>query len=319
MAQLTLPRCILSATAVAVLAACSSADEPSEVTYYCGAQQITVMTPDEGQLRLNYAGQQHDLRTIESASGARYVNDDEEFQVSFWSRGERGRLEVNGQDFPECRQAGAIVEPFTAQGNEPFWQVSIENDEAVLRNMGEDDVSYSIASHTLEDQRSAIENDDGSFRMTVTESLCQDNMSGMYYPQTVTLELGDDTLHGCGGRSESLLQGVDWKVVELDDHDYRDEEVTIRFTHSDSDEPQVVGLAACNRYFGQYELGGESLHISQLAGTKMACEDETMRIEYEFLNALSESRGFSVEREDGEPAVVFLHTSEGRLRLEQAQ
>ena len=307
---------ILSAGTVLVLTACSSVEEPRERTYYCGAQQISV-TPQDDRLQLDYAGQQYDLRSTESASGARYVNDDDDYQVSFWSRGERARLEVDGQDFPECRQAGAIIEPFTARGNEPFWRVDIENDEALLQRMGEDDVTYSIVSQEHEDRQTKIRNDDERFQLTVSEELCQDNMSGMFYPQSVTLDLEDESLRGCGGQSVHLLQGVEWKVMELDDNDYSDENVTIRFSHEDSGDMQVVGRAACNRYFGSYDLTGEGLNIGQLAGTKMACEDATMRIEYEFLNALSNTQGFSVEREDGEPAVVYLHTSEGRLRLEQ--
>ena len=307
---------ILSAGTLLVLAACSSAEEPPERTYYCGAQQISV-TPQDDRLQLEYAGQHYDLRSTESASGARYVNDDDDYEVSFWSRGERARLEVDGQEFPECRQAGAIIEPFTARGNEPFWRVDIENDEALLQRMGEDDVTYSIVSQQHDDRETKIRNDDESFRLTVSEELCQDNMSGMFYPQSVTLDLEDESLRGCGGQSVHLLQGVEWKVMELDDNDYSDENVTIRFSHEDTRDMQVVGRAACNRYFGSYDLTGESLSIGQLAGTKMACEDATMRVEYEFLNALSNTQGFSVEREDGESAVVYLHSSEGRLRLQQ--
>lgn len=307
---------ILSAASLLVLAACSSAEEPRERTYYCGAQQIKV-TPNDERIKLAYAGQQYELRSTESASGARYENDDEEYQVSFWSRGERARLEIDGQDFPECRQAGAIIEPFTARGNEPFWRVDIENDEALLQRMGEDDVTYSIVSQEHEDRETRIRNDDESFKLRISEELCQDNMSGMFYPQSVTLDLDNESLRGCGGQSVHLLQGVEWKVIELDDNDYSDEDVTIRFSHDDSRDMQVVGRAACNRYFGSYDLTGESLNIGQLAGTKMACEDATMRVEYEFLNALSNTQGFSVERDEGESAVVYLHTSEGRLRLEQ--
>lgn len=307
---------LLSASALAVLAACSSTDETDEQVYYCGAQQIRVIPHDE-HLTLSYAGQDHELHVIGSASDARYVNDDEEYQVNFWSRGEQGRFEVNGQSFPECRQAGAIIEPFSARGNEPFWRVDIENDQAIVQRMGEEEESYRITERELREQRTHMANQDGSFQLTVSEELCQDDMSGMFYPQTVSLELAGESLHGCAGQSVRLLQGVDWQVVALEDNDYSDNEVTIRFMHDNNRELQITGRAACNRYFGSYELSGESLTFGQLAGTKMACEEETMRIEYEFLNALSETQRFSVERESPAADVVYLHTSEGRLRLEQ--
>lgn len=307
---------LLSASALAVLTACSSSEVPDEQVYYCGAQQIRV-TPNDEYLTLNYAGQEHELRVIESASGARYVNDDEEYQVSFWSRGEQGRFEVNGQSFPECRQAGAIIEPFSARGNEPFWRVDIENDQAIVTRMGEEEESYQVVERELREQRTHLASEDEEFQLTVSEELCQDDMSGMFYPQSVMLELAGETLRGCAGQSARLLQGVEWQVVALGDSDYQDHDVTVLFMHDNHRGLQLAGRAACNRYFGSYELSGESLTVGQLAGTKMACEDETMRVEYEFLNALSETQHFSVERESPAADVVYLHTSEGRLRLEQ--
>lgn len=303
------------ALGVAVAAGCSSAEpEALATTYYCGAQALDV-TATGDTLTINVRDQEHQLRSIESASGARYVNDDEEHQVSFWSRGQRAQFEVNGQTYPECRQAGAIIEPLVARGNEPFWTVTIADDEIILHRMGEDEVAYHIDERTHETTQTKLRNSDASLTLIVEERLCQDSMSGMYFPQSAELTLDDETLQGCAGNSMELLQGVTWQVSALDEHDYSMFDVNLRFTHDERQ--QVVGRAACNRYFGDYELSGESLHVGQIAGTKMACEDEAMRVEYEFLSALSDVQGFSAERGEGGELALRLHTEAGTLHLEQ--
>ncbi|MBA3987799.1 MAG: hypothetical protein C0463_01525 [Idiomarina sp.] len=306
----------LSAAAIGVLAACSSPEPAQTVTYHCGAQAIQV-TPDGDNMRLSYAGTTHQLRPIQAASGARYVNDDEELQISFWSRGYEAQFEVNGQSFPACRQAGAVIEPFSAQGNEPFWSLRIEDGSMIYHRMGEDERSFSIEEQTLESSKSRVKSENGDLVLELDEQLCQDSMSGMFYPQQAQLTLQDgETLQGCAGDTWSLLQGVEWQVTGLDDSDYTDYDVTLRFTH-DEERMQVVGRAACNRYFGGYDVTGERLEVGQLAGTKMACEGDAMRVEYEFLNALSKVHGLQPERNEDGVLQLELHTSEGVLRLQQ--
>lgn len=309
----------VSGLTLAVLSGCSNqngSDETSETTYYCGAQTVIASSNDD-YLTLQVGGNEYQLRSSSAASGARYVSrDDEDTEVVFWSRGQSAQLEIDGQTYPECRQAGTLSEETVARGNEPFWTLTIHESQMVLNRMGDDEVEYRIGDTEHENRQTRIHDTSERLQVTISEQLCQDSMSGMYFPQHAEVELDGETLQGCAGDSIQLLQGVEWRVEGLDDADYREHEVTLRFDH-EQEQPQVVGRAACNRYFGSYELSGERLTMGQLAGTKMACPDDSMRVEYQFLDALSKTTGFRAERDDDDTLRLELTTDEGTLRLRQ--
>ena len=50
------------------------------------------------------------------------------------------------------------------------------------------------------------------------------------------------------------------------------------------------GRAACNRFFGNYEMEGEKLTFSSMGATRMACPD--MSLEEDIVAALEEVRSF---------------------------
>jgi heat shock protein HslJ len=57
---------------------------------------------------------------------------------------------------------------------------------------------------------------------------------------------------------------------------------------------KVNGFAGCNRFSGTCEfLGGERLHFSMMAATRMACPD--MTVEDEFLRALGTADSYSTD------------------------
>lgn len=295
---------------VAVAAsACSSADESRTERFYCGAQPVDITARGE-QLHLQLGAQEYTLDTVASASGARYENDD----VMFWSKGNHAQLEIADRAYAECSRPGALIEPYLARGNEPFWSVEVEAEEAIMRRLGQDDITYSLAKNEWRDGQTHLYSDDESVHMVVSETLCQDDMSGMYYPQIVSLEHNGEELRGCGGSPMRLLEGVDWQVVGLGDTNYSEHEVTIRFNSDNS----IVGRAGCNHYFGGYEITGEGLHFGNIGGTKMACSEPAMRIEYEFLGALADARAFHIDRDEEREHtdVIRLETEQGTLRLE---
>ena len=76
----------------------------------------------------------------------------------------------------------------------------------------------------------------------------------------------------------------------------RDTEITVEF---ESEGGQVVGSAGCNRYFGAYELDGNKLSIvGPIGSTKMACPEQIMEQEQEYMKSLQAA--VSVLIEDGE-------------------
>ncbi len=60
-------------------------------------------------------------------------------------------------------------------------------------------------------------------------------------------------------------------------------EVTLTFT----DDGQVNGLAACNRYFGPVTVTGDAIAFGALAQTEIACAEPLMALERAYLDALA--------------------------------
>jgi heat shock protein HslJ len=72
-----------------------------------------------------------------------------------------------------------------------------------------------------------------------------------------------------GGASQASLEGIEWKLTELNGQPVlAGTTPTAKF-----EEGSVSGSTGCNSYGGQYSLSGESITISNLAQTEMACLD----------------------------------------------
>jgi heat shock protein HslJ len=91
---------------------------------------------------------------------------------------------------------------------------------------------------------------------------------------------------------EWLLQRADSSMTVDDDHP-----VTFSVTGD-----VVSGTAPCNRYRATFELGGElgdgGMEISDVALTRRACGDSTMRAEDELVAALEAVDHVTVDRDD---------------------
>lgn len=58
---------------------------------------------------------------------------------------------------------------------------------------------------------------------------------------------------------------------------------------------RVFGFGGCNRFTGTYEQNDHGLTISPLATTRMACPEDVMAKETEFLDLLAKVRGAHVD------------------------
>lgn len=130
----------------------------------------------------------------------------------------------------------------------------------------------------------------------IASDLCRDSMSGMVYPRSVRLSVGEETLIGCGGDPVRLLAGVEWQVNRIDgDTVMTDGLVTVRFLTDAEGNRRVAGRASCNRYTGSWQLTGEGLMLSRMASTRMACAPTLMAQEERFLALLAEVTRFEVD------------------------
>jgi heat shock protein HslJ len=103
----------------------------------------------------------------------------------------------------------------------------------------------------------------------------------------------------------AALTGGEWTVFEINGAaTLPGSKASITF-----DEGRVFGPASCNRFMGGYSVSadGLKLEMSQMASTMMACPDELMTQERNFLDTLGAVTGYSVEGD-----VLTLKTADGK-------
>jgi len=274
-------------------------------TLVCGDRSVTVGHVGE-TMRMEAGGETFDLRPVRSASGARYeaVGDP---STSFWSKGDRATVVVHGQPWPECVPERAPSLPYRATGNEPGWRLDIT---ARTMTLLADDGRTRIEAPTP-----VAEPGEGFTRFrapaaglglvaTIFERRCTDTMTGMPYPDEVSVAFAGRTLAGCGGDPATLLQGAEWVVEDLRGGGVLDRShPTLVF----GAESRVSGRGSCNRYTASYRLTGEGLTISKPAATMMACAPALMQQERLFFDLLAQVRRFTIDA-DG---TLVLHAADG--------
>ncbi|OFE13804.1 hypothetical protein PHACT_00185 [Pseudohongiella acticola] len=283
----------------------------------CGVLPISVRGQGE-VVQLTVRGEQIDMQQRISASGARYVADTEA-ENSLWFKGEQASLTLEGMSYPECIPPGAIVEPFRASGNEPFWLLTLERGLLQLNQLSNKIVNQP-ANQAGEVAQSAqpytFERDNGALRSQaitgqISDQVCRDSMTGMPHPKQVTLQVDGSTLTGCGGNPARLIQGAEWVLEDINGRGIIDSSrVTLNFWP----DGRVTGRATCNNLMGQYQLSGEGFSINQIATTRIACAPALMAQEQTVMENLRDLQRFDVT----ELGALVLHSANGTLtaRLE---
>lgn len=191
------------------------------------------------------------------------------------------------------------------RGNEPFWHATLYPEQLHLAGLNREPQRFVVAEHNVvgASEQGSVSHytlmAEGSAEVTATlqaeAKLCRDSMSGMPYPNKVTLQAHDgEQLHGCAGNPEDLLIGSEWQIVAVAGEPVpADVTVTIEF----SDTGAVYGSSGCNRYSGAYELTGENLLFGQLASTRMACAGTQMQIEDRVHKSFAEITAFDINNQ----------------------
>jgi heat shock protein HslJ len=98
---------------------------------------------------------------------------------------------------------------------------------------------------------------------------------------------------GAGG----MLEGTRWVLDSLGDDGalaiapdnvYADAEFTAH---------RITGFGGCNEFDGLYRAGGRTLFVSDVATTLMACDEEAMAFEQQYLGLLDQSRFYTSRRD----------------------
>jgi heat shock protein HslJ len=181
-----------------------------------------------------------------------------------------------------------------AAGNEPGWRIDMSATELVLTTLdGETRAGAPAIDTTFTDGgvRYVAAGEKGQIAVKVVDQLCVDSMSGMPYPQQVRVRVDERELSGCGGDPASLLQGPEWSVAEIGGAAIvKDSAVSLNF----GTDGTLSGGSSCNRFMSAYTLTGESLSITQGAGSMMMCEEPLMAQEGKFLALLATVNRFEI-------------------------
>ena len=199
------------------------------------------------------------------------------------------------------------VDDFRARGNEPFWSLTRDAEAIIFQPMDGAPVRVSpVPKPEIEGRAEVYRGTAGgaSFVLTVADTVCTDTMSGMPFPATVTVAIGDKTFDGCGGETVSLLLG-DWMVTAIGGAPpIAGTEPTLAFAEGG----KLGGAASCNRFFGDYTLTGEGLGIGALGASMMACEAPVMAQERALTEILEGVTNFAIAA-DG---ALVLTAADGR-------
>lgn len=226
---------------------------------------------------------------------------------------------------PESVPAPAAepAQVWTARGNEPGWTLTLDGAELTFI------YAYGESRHVApQPEAEPVEGGrryataDGVLTVMVRDAMCTDDMTGMPYPQSVTVQLEDARVQGCGGQTNSLLAG-EWAVVSLNGEAVPAAAgMTLVFEPEAAPLPEsagafvpgtgrVGGRAGCNSYGADYRLVGEGISVGDAFSTEMACEPDVMAREAAFLDALRHVSAISFE-DDG--ALVLSDHQDRQIR-----
>jgi putative lipoprotein len=108
--------------------------------------------------------------------------------------------------------------------------------------------------------------------------------------------------------SPADLQGVEWVVEDLNGGGIIDRSRATLVFGADG---RLSGRASCNTYTAEYAASGDTVRVSNVAGTARACAPSLMAQEQRFYDALKAATRFEF-RADG---ALVLHAGDGRRIL----
>jgi heat shock protein HslJ len=128
-------------------------------------------------------------------------------------------------------------------------------------------------------------------RRAITWACCAASILGMVWPVPALCGMmsrpSEIRQEVAGGASQSSVVETQWNLVELNGsavHASSAEGQVYIYLQQDGD--KLSGSDGCNRFFGSYDLSGNSLEFHSVAQTLMACKGGFTDREVEFLDAL---------------------------------
>ncbi len=194
---------------------------------------------------------------------------------------------------------------FKGLGTEPFWNIEIDNDFVVYKDIdGVVEVFKINSIDKAQDanvQRIIAKNDVNSVLLTLKQQQCSDGMSDNDFSFSVNLEITYEAqqlkLSGCGEFIVPKNLQATWELITFNGKDIVENQyLKTPFLTFNSEETRLSGNSSCNSISGGFYLQNEVIRFSKLAITRMMCAHENM--EQEFLSALQKVTNYKIVEDE---------------------
>lgn len=146
---------------------------------------------------------------------------------------------------------------------------------------------------TVEGNKLILANPSGQqyYEIIGTNALRHLDSTGNRIETSVNLELNRIAPVG------TQLRDTHWQLIELEGNPVSATFEAKRTVHIilSGQTTNVSGFSGCNRFMGHFELSGENLKFSKLAGTRMACPPSAMALEKRVLATLAAATTYKIE------------------------
>ena len=132
-----------------------------------------------------------------------------------------------------------------------------------------------------------------TFFMEKTMKIRRFFLAGVIYLLTVLVTACAATSQGQPPAQNNALADTEWALVSLNgDTPIGDRAITLRFG-----ETSIEGSGGCNTYGGSYTVSEDSLHLTDVYWTEMACiePDGTMEQEQAYFQALMATARYQID------------------------
>jgi heat shock protein HslJ len=191
--------------------------------------------------------------------------------------------------------AAAADPPMICFGNEPSWGLHFADaGNARLQFPDAPPVEYRGSATRLDviherAWRGKPATGGGDLVAFLRDAVCSDGMSDTKHPVIARVSLADGRfLAGCcrivptpkaAPGAATSIEGPTWRLTELRGLDPRVLRNVTRPVTATFKAGRISGFSGCNQFFGPYALDRDRVVIGSLAGSLMACEEPSMKIE----------------------------------------
>jgi heat shock protein HslJ len=192
---------------------------------------------------------------------------------------------------------------FKASGTEPFWNISISEDQIVFKTP-EDSIIFPYVKPIFAMDSNVklyrVKTESAEFTIQISQQECQNEMSGELSPYKVSVDYRKnktsafENIKGCGQYITDYRLHDIWVLEELNGKIISKEDFSKEFPIMEiyASANKFSGFAGCNRMNGSLFFEKETLRFINITTTEMMCENSNK--ETEFLKALQSVTIYSI-------------------------